>query len=156
MDPAIVDGVLPVTLLSSADDVLGCWIATVAPAPTEKLCQLTTAFWLDWAMFRRFWLGCEMATAPAAMAPPVGRLWASDTLVELKQAIAAANTAMPVWRDVDVALVAGDEGFISLASTGKFRVGGAMPQVHGGWGRSVPCSGRSFLRQQLNLGCSES
>ena len=83
-------------------------------------------------MFRRFWLGWVIATAPAAVVPPVGRLWASDTPVELKQAIAAANTAMPVWRDVDVALVEGDEGFISLAFTGKFRVGGAMPQMHGG------------------------
>ena len=83
-------------------------------------------------MFRRFWLGWVIATAPAAVVPPVGKLWASDTLVELKQAIAAANTAMPVWRDVDVALVECGKGFISLASAGKFRVGGRYA-AHAWW-----------------------
>ena len=48
----MVEGVSPVTRLSSADELFGCWMLTVEPWPMEKLCQLTTALWLVWVMFR--------------------------------------------------------------------------------------------------------
>ena len=47
----MVEGVSPVTRLSSAEELFGCWMLTVEPWPMEKLCQLTTALWLVWLMF---------------------------------------------------------------------------------------------------------
>src|ERR1700726_3505000 len=68
----MVEGVLPVTRLSSAEVLFGCWILTAEPWPIEKPCQLTTALWLLWVMLSCVDVGAAIETLPAATLPPVG------------------------------------------------------------------------------------
>src|SRR5437764_1359112 len=79
MEPAMVDGVEPVTRFKIADDTLGWAKLTDDPWPTEKPCQLTTAFWLDWVTSRCAPLCC-MVTVPAATLPPVGSVCATASV----------------------------------------------------------------------------
>ena len=62
---------VPVTRFSVAPPALARLKTTLLPAPTEKLCQLMTAFWLAWVMVVAV-LVALMVALPAAMLPPLG------------------------------------------------------------------------------------
>ncbi len=62
----------PVTRLSSADALDGCWMLTAAPAPIEKLCQLTMAVGDDCWIVIAFAPGTAMPTVPCATDGPAG------------------------------------------------------------------------------------
>ncbi len=94
--PAMVEGAFPVTRLSSADALFGCWMLTAWPWPIEKLCQLTTALWLVCVMLSCVGEVFAIDTLPAATLPPVGRFWArtSTTKSDVPSAVVASNTAI--------------------------------------------------------------
>ena len=78
----MLDGAEPVTRLRIADEALGWTKLTEAPCPTEKPCQLTTAFWLDCVTFICVAEGCAIVTLPAATLPWVGRFCAeAETII---------------------------------------------------------------------------
>ncbi len=68
------EGMLPVTRFSVAP--LPLLMATLFPAPMEKLFQLTTAFREVWLMMTLVPDGVAMDTAPAATEGPMGRVCA--------------------------------------------------------------------------------
>ena len=70
--PAMTDCSVPITRFKITEDALGCTKLTVAPLPTEKLCQLTAARWLLWLTVRVLAVLLILA-APAVTWPPVGK-----------------------------------------------------------------------------------
>jgi hypothetical protein len=64
-------GAAPTTRLSVTDVLPGCLNVTASPAPTPKLCQLMTAFWLDWLIVTVLPLFAILAD-PDETAPPSG------------------------------------------------------------------------------------
>src|ERR1700722_18646412 len=92
----MLEGVLPVTRLSIAEALFGCWMWTAEPWPIEKLCQLTTALWLDWVMFSCVDVGAAIDTLPAATLPPVGRFCAcaEPSRRELVSVVVASSSAL--------------------------------------------------------------
>src|SRR5690606_11976248 len=90
-----VEGASPVTRLSSAALLFGCWMLTAEPWPIEKPCQLTMALWLVWVMLSWVAEGAAIDTLPAATLPPVGRFCASAWPItsELVSAVVASSSA---------------------------------------------------------------
>src|SRR4051794_1981373 len=68
----MVDLVPPVTRFSIVDEDEGWSMSTLAPAPMEKLCQLTIAELVDCLMVSCEADGLTMVTPPDATLPPVG------------------------------------------------------------------------------------
>ena len=63
----------PVTRLRMAALELGWLKVTLLGWPTEKLFQLTMAFWEDWVIVRMFPFGAPMVAAPDTTEPPRGK-----------------------------------------------------------------------------------
>src|SRR5262245_53334966 len=91
--PLMADGVVPCTRFKVIAALLGCWKLTLLPAPTPKLCQLISAFWLDWLMSVLELDGLLIVAEPDATDPPVGRPCA-ETLPG-GNAIAKASAILP-------------------------------------------------------------
>src|SRR6266550_7925918 len=70
--PSMADALAPVTRFSVMAAPFGCWKLTLPPVPTEKLCQLMSAFWLDCVTTVLFAFGLFTEAAPAAMDAPEG------------------------------------------------------------------------------------
>lgn len=94
-EPAMVEGVDPVTRLRIADEALGCAMLTVLSCPIENPCQLTTALWLDCVMVSSVDDDCAIAAVPTATLPPGGRLCASAEPMKtgLVSAVVASSNA---------------------------------------------------------------
>src|SRR5438445_9209101 len=71
--PLTADAFGPVTRLSVIEALSGCWKVTPAPAPTEKSCQLMTAFLLCCTIRVLAGPDCRIEAEPAATLPPDGR-----------------------------------------------------------------------------------
>src|SRR5215469_11551206 len=72
MFPKMLEGLLPMTRFRMVAELSGCRNCTYWFAPTEKDCQLITAFWLVWVILVVFAFGAAMVAAPPTTCPPVG------------------------------------------------------------------------------------
>ena len=70
--PRMLEGSDPVTRFSATELLFGWAKRTVSPWAMLKLCQFSTAFWLDWVTVSAL-PPLETLAAPAATEPPVGR-----------------------------------------------------------------------------------
>src|SRR4051812_11678924 len=90
----MVDLVLPVTRFSIVEVDVGWSISTLAPAPIEKLCQLTMAELVDCLMDSCEADGLEMVTPPDATLPPVGSSCACAVDVKPTSAVDVKSSAI--------------------------------------------------------------
>src|SRR5271163_3573842 len=86
----MTEGSDPITRFSVIDEVEGWTNFVISPAPILKLCQLMTAWLVDWLIWVRFAAGWVMVALPATTEPPAG----------LAAAGAAKATAAPLHRAV--------------------------------------------------------
>src|SRR5579872_551809 len=95
--PKMLDGSEPVTRFSATALPFGCTNWTVSPLAMLKVCQSSTAFWLDWLTVSASG-PADMAAAPTATEPPVGRACAADANASVLTAANRAVRARPARR----------------------------------------------------------
>src|SRR5450432_259063 len=89
--PLTTDASVPVTRLSVIEALSGCWNVTPAPAPTEKLCQLMTAFLLCCTIVVPAAPDCRIAAEPATTVPPDGSVGEPACAAGTAEATASAR-----------------------------------------------------------------
>src|SRR5450830_1858489 len=96
--PRMLDGSAPSTRLRTTELLLGCTKRTASPDAMLKLCQLMTAFCVDWLMVV-LPATVLMLAPPAATTPPTGSAKAlppKDRATEMAKACSAKHTLAPV------------------------------------------------------------